>query len=155
MVRNPDKRWWKLLTPRYIAQEVKEWVDDFEEEDVYMTVKDFKTVTKDVLEERVEKNEKFSIKTSDIQTKLTSVLRRSLEDGLKNATDYACKEVNSLKKQFKEQFDRLDQAIKEKYKELAKWSEQKKVSQEELVENQKILDWLNDNIDEINEILNI
>ena len=155
MVRNPDKRWWKLLTPRYIAQEVKEWVDDFEEEDVYMTVKDFKTVTKDILEERVEKNEKFSIKTSDIQTKLTRVLRRSLEDGLKNATDYAYKEVDSLKEQFKEQFDRLDQAIKEKYKELAKWSEQKKVSQEELVENQKTLDWLNANVDEINEILNI
>ena len=154
-VLNPDKRWWKLLTPRYIEQDVTKWVDDFREEDVYMTVKDYKTITKDVLEERIKKIENFSVEKDDIQTELIGTLRDSLDKGLKNIIDYASEEVASLKEQFKAQYDRLDQIIKEKYAELTEWATQEKLSQDELKKNQQTLDWLNTHINKINEILNI
>ena len=154
-VLNPDKRWWKLLTPRYIEQDVTKWVDDFREEDVYMKVKDYKNITKDVLEERIKKIENFSVEKDDIQTELIGTLRDSLDKGLKNIIDYASEEVASLKEQFKAQYDRLDQIIKEKYAELTEWATQEKLSQDELKKNQQTLDWLNTHINKINEILNI
>ena len=47
-VRNPNKRWWKILTPKYIEEDVYENVDDYEDRDVYKTVLDYKTIMRDV-----------------------------------------------------------------------------------------------------------
>ena len=154
-VRNANKRWYKPFTPKYVVQDVYKAIDDYEEQDVFKTVNDYKIVTRDKFEQRVKKIEKFSAERDKIQVELLGALRDSLDEGLNAAINYARTEVDSMKKQFKAQFDKLDQTIKEKYAELAKWSTQEKFSRKELEENQQTLAWLNANMNEINEILNM
>ena len=154
-VRNPNKRWLKIFTPKYVYEDVYKTIDDYKEEDVYETVKDYETRIKDILEERVEKIEKFSVKTDEIQTSLIAKLRRSLDEGIQSALDYASEQVEALKEQFSEQFDELDKAIQEKYAELKKCADDRDRSQQELEENQRILDWMIACANEINDILTI
>lgn len=154
-VRNPEKRWWKLFTPKYVYEDVYKTIDDYKEEDVYEEVKDYETRIKDIMEKRVEKIEKFSVRTDEIQTSLIAKLRLSLDNGIQGALDYAADQVGSLKAQFSEQFDELDKAIQEKYAELEKCADDQARSQKELEENQQILDWMIACADEINDILAI
>lgn len=154
-VNNPAKRWWKFWEPKYVTEDVYKTIDDYVEEDVYETVKDYETRVRDILEERVEKIEKFSVKTDDIQANLIAKLRRSLDEGIQSALDYASEQVDSLKEQFSEQFDELDKAIQEKYAELEKCANDQERSQKELEENQRILDWMIACANEINDILTI
>ena len=154
-VLNPNKRWWKIFTPKYVYEDVYKTIDDYKEEDVYETVKDYETRVRDILEERVEKIEKFSVKTDEIQAALTKKLRESLDEGIQSALGYASEQVEALKEQFSEQFDELDKAIQEKYAELEKCANDQERSQKELEENQRILDWMIACANEINDILTI
>ena len=154
-VLNPNKRWWKIFTPKYIEKDVYETVDDYEDQDVYETVIKYKTVMKDIFEERREQIEKFSVETSLIQSGLISKLRRNLDEGIEAALGYAEEQVATMKKQFTDIFDELDTLIKEKYEELEKCATDQETKEKELEENKKLLAWIEENKREIDGILNI
>lgn len=154
-VRNPEKRWWKFFTPKYVYEDVYKTIDDYTEEDVYEEVKDYETRIKDIMEKREETIEKFSVLTDEMQTSLMAKLHLSLDGGIQGALDYAADQVGSLKEQFSDRFDELDKAIQEKYAELEKCADDQERSQQELEENQRILDWMVACANEINDILEI
>lgn len=154
-VLNPKKRFWKILTSKYIMEDVYKTIDDYEEEDVYEEVKDYETRKQDIFKERVERIEKYSVRTDEIQTTLTTKLRRGLDNGIQKALEYAETQVDALKSEFYELFDELNQSIQEKYAELEACADAQENSEKALEKNQKILDWMVACTDEINSILDI
>lgn len=154
-VPNPDKRWWKFFTPRYIEEAVYADVDDFKDEDVYETVLEYQTVMKDVYEKKTEHIEKFSASTLTIQTGLVAKMRTNLEKGIKSALEYADEQVKRMKEQFTSLFDSLDKTIQEKYEELDRCAGEEEEKEGRLKENTEILNWIEANIKEINDILEV
>lgn len=154
-VRNPNKRWWKIFTPKYIEEDVYDTVDDYKDEDVYETVVKYKTVMRDIFEEHHETIENFSVDTSVIQSGLISKLRRNMDDGIESALGFAEDQIEDMKSQFTSIFDELDIIIKKKYTELEMCATDQKTKEEELEKNKKILTWIESNKAEIDEILNI
>jgi len=154
-VRNPEKKWWKVFTPKYIEEDVYETVADYKDEDVYKTVVKYKTVMKDVFEERREQIENFTVETSVIQSGLISKLRRNIDEGIEDALNYASDQIETMKQQFSEIFDELDQLIKDKYSELESCASDQKNKEDELENNKKILEWIETCKAEIDDILDI
>lgn len=154
-VRNPEKKWWKLFTPKYIEKDVYEDVDDYKDEDVYKTVMDYKTIMRDVYEERTETIEKFSAKVSDIQMGLVNTYRKALEDGTKNACLFAEKQEKIKKKQLIESFKHLDKLITQKYEELEQCAKDQKSRETELEKSKELLGWIEINKNQIDNILDM
>ena len=157
-VRNPEKRWWKIWTlfePKYIDEDVYEEVDDYEDQDVYETVIKWKTVKKDIFEERREQIEHFSVEVNVIQVGLLSKFRRNLDEGIEQAKKYAKEQVEEMKAQFEQMFDELDELIKEKYTELEQCAKESETKEIELEKNKKLCNWIEQKTEEIEEILEI
>ena len=154
-VRNPAKRWWKIFTPKYIEEDVYVTVDDYKGEDVYEDVIKYKTIMRDVFEERTETIEKFSCATAEIQTGLIAQLRRALDDGIEKALEYAQDQITSMKDQFTAMFDELDMIIKEKYDELDKCANDQQAKEAELKKNKETLERIGKFNSEIDSILDI
>lgn len=154
-VRNPAKRWWKIFTPKYIEEDVYVTVDDYKDEDVYEDVIKYKTIMRDVFEERTETIEKFSCATAEIQAGLIAQLRRALDDGIEKALEYAQDQITSMKDQFTAMFDELDMIIKEKYDELDKCANDQQAKEAELKKNKETLERIEKFNSEIDSILNI
>lgn len=154
-VANPNKRWWKIFTPKYVEEDVYETVDDYKNEAVYKTVLEYTTVMRDVFEEKKERIEKFSVKTALIQQGLIAKMSRSLDEGIESALGYAEKQVNAMKSQFSQIFDELDKIIADKYAELEKCATDQHEKEQRLKENQEVLQWIETNMAEINSILDV
>lgn len=154
-VRNPEKKWWKIFTPRYVDEDVYEMVDDYEDRAVYTTVMDYKTVMRDIMEERVERIEKFHVSVSDIQIAMVAMMRLNLHEGIEGALVFADQQVVKMKQQFMLLFDELDALIGEKYAELEKYAADETEKKQALEYNQKILDWINDNMKQIDQFLEL
>ena len=110
---------------------------------------------RDVFEKRIEKTEKYEVLVADIQAGMMSDLARNIDEGIKNAMNYAKEQVGETKKQFSEMFDELDQLIKEKYKELELVAEDQKSKEETLRKNRDLLNWIEGCKAEIEDALNI
>lgn len=154
-VRNPNKRWWKFFTPKYIEEDVYENVDDYEDRDVYKTVLDYKTIMRDVYEERTETIENYSADVSIIQNGLLATLRQTLDGGVNSACSYAEKQAESMKKQFINSLEKLDQLITQKYEELEQCAKDQKTREEELKKSKDILEWIEANKNQIDSILDM
>ena len=166
-VANPEKRWWKIFTPKYIEEDVYRTVDDYKDEDVYRTIDDYKdedvyntvleytTVMRDVFEEKTERIEKFSVETSLIHGGLIAKMRTHLKEGINCALRYAAEQVKAMKEQFSRMFDELDKLIADKYEELEKCATDQSEKEKRLKENQELLQWIETNITEINSILDV
>lgn len=154
-VHNPKKRWWKIFTPKYVEKDIYEMVDDYEERDVYETVLDYETVTRDIFEERKEKIEKFSVKTSDIQRNMVSLFQANLFEGLEEAKEFAKEQFDKLKAYFSRQFSELDELIQEEYDELVECAKEQKSKESELEKNRILLRWIETCKAEIEDILEL
>lgn len=154
-VYNPSKRWWKIFTPKYIEEDVYETVDDYRDEDVYKTVLEYKTIMRDVFEEKTERIEKFSVSVALIQRGLIAKMNQNLDEGIDRAELFAEEQVEKMKHQFSVLFDELDKIIAEKYEELERCATEQSEKEERLKENQKLLQWIETNMTEINSILDV
>jgi predicted choloylglycine hydrolase len=154
-VVNPEKRWWKIFTPRFVDEDIFETVNEYKDEDVYQTVNDYKTVIRDVFEERTETVKKYRASTVKIQQELVSRMRRNLDDGITDALQFAEKQVQHMKKEFSAIFAVLDGLIASKYEELENYARDQSKSEARLAENQKILEWIEEKTAEIEAILDM
>ena len=110
---------------------------------------------RDIFEERREQIKKFSVDTAVIQTGLVSRLRRSLDEGIEDALQYAEEQIGRIKNQFSEIFDELDELIQKKYQELEQCANDQHIKEAELEKNRKLLKWIEANKEEIDQILEI
>ena len=158
-MKNPERRglfgFLKVWKPKYIEEDIYEDVDDYEDRDVYETIIKYKTVMRDIFEERREKIQKFSVDTAVIQTGLVSRLRRSLDEGIEDALQYAEDQIGRIKEQFSEIFDEMDELIQKKYQELEQCANDQRIKEAELEKNRKLLKWIETNKEEIDQILEI
>lgn len=158
-IKNPKKKgffgflkFWESST---VEEDIYRDVDDYEDQDVFETITKYKTVMRDIYEQRTEQIEKFSVDTSVIQSGLISKLRRSLDEGIGDAIQYAEDQINRMKQQFSKMFDELDDLIKKKYTELEQCATDQKTKEAELNKNRSLLKWIEGCRAEIDEILNI
>lgn len=154
-VFNPDKRWWKIFTSKYIEEEVYESVDDYKDEDVYKTVLEYKTIMRDVFEERHETIEKFNVSVALIQTALIAKMRRNLDDGTESALGFASEQVERMKAQFSHIFAELDKVTAAKYEELEQCATDQGEKEVILEANKKLLTWIEKKMSDINSILDM
>lgn len=158
-VRNPARTgifgFLKFWESKYIEEDVYETVDDFKDEDVYETRTKYKTVMKDIYEERREQIERFSVETKKIHEGLITKLRRTIDEGIDAALDYAEDQIDRIKNQFTGIFHELDALIKQKYTELERCASDQKTKEAELEKNKKLLGWIEANRKEIDNILDI
>lgn len=154
-VSNPSKRWWKIFTPKYIEEDVYTTVDDYKDEDVYKTVLEYKTIMRDVFEEKKETIEKFSVSTALIQQALIAKMRRNLDEGTESALGFASEQVDRMKEQFAHIFEELDELIAAKYEELERCATDQTEKEATLAANQKLLEWIEQKMNEINSILDM
>lgn len=158
-VKNPSRSgffgFFKFWEPSYIEKDVYETVDDYEDRDVYDTVTKYKTVLRDVFEQRVDRIEKFKVEVAVIQVGLVSKLRRTINEGIDEAIVYAAEQIDMIKKQFTLMFDELDVLIKQKYEELNECIKDQDTSKEKLESNKKILSWIETCKAEVEEVLEI
>ena len=146
---------WTWLEESYHDETVYKDVDDYRDNDIYETKAVFRTEMRDVFEKRIEKTEKYEVLVADIQAGMMGDLARNIDEGIKNAMNYAKEQVGETKKQFSEMFDELDQLIKEKYKELELVAEDQKSKEETLRKNRDLLNWIEGCKAEIEDALNI
>lgn len=139
----------------YEYKDVYENVDDYKDEDIYDTVVKYKTVMKDIFEERREQIENFSVATSDISAGLLMKIQRNLDEGIADAVSYAETQIENMKTQFAELFDELDALIQEKYTELEQCATDQQTKAEALEKNKALLGWIEACKAEIDDILNI
>lgn len=157
-VKNTDKKWykfWTWLDPEYYEEDVYENVDDYRDEDQYVTKAVFKTVMRDIFEKRSEQIEKYEVNVSDIQSRLMGMLNDSLEMAIADTVKYAAAQVQQTKEQFAKMFDKLDILIKEKYQELEEAADKQHTSEETLKKNRELMNWLEECKAEIDDALNI
>lgn len=145
----------RLFGGGYKTENVYEVVDDYKTEDVYETVLDYKTILRDVFEEKTDRKEKFSVSLAKIQQVLIAKMRRNLDEGTESALDFAENQIDEMKVQFSDIFKKLDKIIEDKYAELKRCIADKSEKMEILKKNQDILNWIETNINEINNILDI
>lgn len=122
---------------------------------MYEDVIKYKTIMRDVFEERTETIEKFSCVTAVISAGLISQLHRALDDGIEKALEYAQDQITSMKDQFTAMFDELDRIIKEKYDELDKCANDQQAKEAELKKNKETLERIEKFNSEIDSILDI
>ena len=154
-VKNWDRKFFQFWKPKYIDVKKYKTVEDYKDEDVYQTVTDFETVKEDILEERIEKIEKYAIKVSDLYSALFYDFDTFLHEGIDEYMGAVKAQVIELKEDFKEEFDKLDRDIKSKYEELTQTTKDQKKKEEELKQNRKVLEWIEVCQTEINEALDI
>lgn len=158
-VNNPEREgflgFFKFWKPKYIDEAVYETVDDYEDQPVYEIKTDYKTVMKDVFEERTERIEKYSVAVDDIQTGLVSQYHADLDRGIQSTKKYSENQIDDMKSQFTEMFADLDRLIQEKYDELDKAANDQKIKEEELQKNKKLLSWIEACQAEIDEALSM
>ena len=147
-------KWYKPWT-WFKKEDVYDYVDKYEDQDVYKTILDYKTVMRDVFEERIERIEKFSVSTASIQRALIAKMRLNLDDGIQIAMGFAEEQVKGIKKQFANIFTELDAIIAEKYEELKKCATDESEKKSTLEKNKNILNWIETNMNEIDSILDI
>ena len=137
------------------TEDVYDYVDKYEDQDVYKTVLDYKKVWRDIFEERTETVEKFSVSTALIQKALIAKMRLNLDDGTKNALGFASEQVDKMKKQFSRIFAELDKLIAAKYDELDACASDQDEKEANLAANKELLEWIEKNLAEINAILDM
>lgn len=145
----------RLFGGGYTTEDVYETVDDYKDEDVFKTVLEYKTIMRDVFEEKTEQIEKFSVSTAQIQQALIAKMRRNLDEGTESALGFAEEQVEAMKAQFYRIFTELDEIIASKYAELVKCATDESEKRETLQKNKDILEWIETNMNEINSILDM
>lgn len=158
-VKNPKKSglfgFLKFWEDDYIKQDVYEDVDDYKDEDILETVDDYQIVQKDVLEERKETIEKFSVEVAQIQAKLIRRLFKTLNEGVDSACEFAEIQTKDMKDWFISRLGKLDQVIKEKYNEFEQCTRDQKSKEEEIEKSKELLGWIEMCKSEIDNILDM
>lgn len=157
-VSNPNKKWWNPFSwfdSSTIDKDIYEDVPQYEEKDVYKTVNEYKTVMRDIFEQRTQRIEHFSVDKGVIQRGLVSKFRQSVDEGIKAATDEADERISKLKQNFTDSFTEVDRKIEEKYKELENYASDQTTKEAAVKENQKTLAWIEINQREIDELLDM
>lgn len=108
---------------------------------------------RDVFEEKTETVEKFSVEVAKIERALLTRMRSNLEEGLDRTMVLAEEQVRSLKERFAGLFEELDKVIAAKYDELEMYTADEAEKANMLQKNQKLLNWIQANLDEIDTLL--
>lgn len=158
-VKNSEREgflgFFKFWKPKYVEEDIFDEFDDYVEKDIIKEVDDYEDQTRDIFEKRIKREEKYSVETSELQTRLVVPLRTEIDQGVTDSISYAENRVKSIKESFKKEFEVLDGIIKKKYEEFDQCANDEEIKQRELERNKAILDWIETSVAEINEILDI
>jgi len=158
-IDNPEREvffgFFKFWKPSKVKRTIQVDVDDYKDEEIFEERDIFKTVTEDVMEKRTETIEKFSITVSELQMKYLATIRQQIDKSIDEIRKLTVTQVKEIKEAFETSFEQLDNAINAKYAELTKFDQDKENLEQEIQENSKIIEWLDENLKEIDELLTV
>lgn len=134
-----------------------EWVDDVEYRPTYDYVPNMKEVIETIpqVKEKIVATSKYVVDTDKLREMLTTPIRKKLNDDHAELIKESTKYINQLKKQFIDSFDEIDTLIKEKYAELEECTKQDKDLEKRKAECKQMAYFIQDNLKEIAEALNV
>lgn len=134
-----------------------EWVDDVEYRPTYDYVPNMKEVIETIpqVKEKIVATSKYVVDTDKLREMLTTPIRKKLNDDHAELIKESTKYIDQLKKQFMDSFDEIDTLIKEKYAELEECTKQDKDLEKRKAECKQMAYFIQDNLKEIAEALNV
>ncbi len=134
-----------------------EWVDDVEYRPTYDYVPNMKEIVEEIPKEFEETRTrtKYVVDTDKLRDKLTTPIRRNMNEDREELIKESTKYINQLKKQFMDSFDEIDNLIKEKYAELEECTKQSDDLEKRKEECTQMAYFIQDNLKEIAEALNV
>lgn len=134
-----------------------EWVDDVEYRPTYDYVPNMKEIVEEIPKEFEETRTrtKYVVDTDELRDKLTTPIRRNMNKDRDELIKESTKYINQLKKQFMNSFDEIDNLIKEKYAELEECTRQGDDLEKRKAECKQMAYFIQDNLKEIAEALNV
>lgn len=107
------------------------------------------------VKEKIVATSKYVVDTDKLREMLTTPIRKKLNDDHAELIKESTKYINQLKKQFIDSFDEIDTLIKEKYAELEECTKQDKDLEKRKAECKQMAYFIQDNLKEIAEALNV
>lgn len=134
-----------------------EWVDDVEYRPTYDYVPNMKEVIETIpqVKEKIVATSKYVVDTDKLREMLTTPIRKKLNDDHAELIKESTKYINQLKQQFMDSFDEIDTLIKEKYAELEECTKQGDDLEKRKAECKQMAYFIQDNLKEIAEALNV
>ncbi len=140
-------------------EEVPEYqtFEDVEYRPTYKYVPKMKEIIEEIptVEQEIRKKIHYVVPVADLQRKLVTPIRQQLDCDVAELIQVASICVDNLKAQFLNSFDEIDQLIKSKYSELESYTQQQDVLEQRKNECQDMLMFIQDNLKELFDALDV
>lgn len=147
----------KLFGMQY--EEVPEYqeFEDVEYRPTYEYVPKMKEIIEEIptIEQETREKIHYVVPIADLQRKLVTPIRQQLDGDVAELITVATTCIEDLKTQFLNSFDEVDELIKSKYEELESYTQQKDALEQRKVECQSMLTFIQDNLKELFDALNV
>lgn len=147
----------KLFGMQY--EEVPEYqeFEDVEYRPTYEYVPKMKEIIEEIptIEQETREKIHYVVPVADLQRKLVTPIRQQLDGDVTELITVATTCIEDLKTQFLNSFDEVDELIKSKYEELESYTQQKDALEQRKVECQSMLTFIQDNLKELFDALNV
>lgn len=147
----------KLFGMQY--EEVPEYqeFEDVEYRPTYEYVPKMKEIIEEIptIEQETREKIHYVVPVADLQRKLVTPIRQQLDGDVAELITVATTCIEDLKTQFLNSFDEVDELIKSKYEELESYTQQKDALEQRKVECQSMLTFIQDNLKELFDALNV
>jgi len=140
-----------------VEEDVYETYEDVEYRPTYEYVPKMKEVIEDiptVVQETREKKQ-YVVPVADLQRKLVTPIRQQLDGDVAELITVATACIDDLKTQFLKSFDVVDELIKSKYEELEAYTQQQDALEQRKADCQSMLTFIQDNLKELSDTLNV
>lgn len=131
--------------------------EDFKYEPIFKTEEIWEDVQKQVeyIDTVAVKTNEYVVSRDDLQANLLTPINIKLEENIDELLDVAGRSVENLKQQFMESFDIIDEIIKDKYSELDDCMKDTDNLEQRKAECKSMIQFITDNINELNDALDI
>lgn len=147
----------KIFGMRY--EEVPDYkkFEDVEYRPTYEYVPKMKEVIEEIptIEQETRERTHYVVPVADLQRKLVTPIRQQLDGDVAELIEVASVCIENLKTQFLDSFDEVDELIKSKYSELESYTQQQDVLDQRKNECNSMLTFIQDNLKELADALNV
>ena len=150
-----------FFSPKYEYEDVYETIEDVEYRPTYKYVPRMREIIREIptVEQEIRRNKLYVVNTSDLQRRLVTPVRKQLKDDVDGLLNAAKEWIRSLKDQFIETFDEIDEVIRGKYSELEELSRRRDELNERIdakrLEYSNMISFVEDNANAIRSVLDV
>jgi hypothetical protein len=147
----------KIFGVQYEDVDEYQTFEDVEYRDVYKYVPHMKDVFEEIptVEQETRTKTRYVVEVAELQMELLTPINKQLDQDVKELISAASVCIDDLKAQFLKSFDELDELIKNKYTELESYIEQEDAMQKRKDDCECMLEFIQDNLQELHDALDV